>query len=183
MVGWDGNTSSSSRVKYTGFLSRKCMFNEMSKSSVGLIPWKKHWLHVYVNPNKAYEYAHAGLFVMLTSSLKQVIEYLEDNCLTFDNYDQMVSQLNYFKDNLSELYSQRLKIFEFARSRLLWENYEKNILRAYESMRMTSMVRLFALTIIPVLKAIFFLPKYVTKVLLVVSKRSHDRKIYCNSVP
>ncbi len=130
MVGWDGKTSSG--VKYTGFLSRKCMFKEMSKSSVGLIPWKKHWLHVYINPNKAYEYAHAGLFVMLTSSLKQVIDYLEDNCLTFDNYDQMLSHLNYFKDNSSELYSQRLKIFEFARSRLLWENYEKNILRAYQ---------------------------------------------------
>jgi glycosyltransferase involved in cell wall biosynthesis len=132
IIGWDGQTSLSSRISYTGFLTRQDMFNEMSKHSIGLIPWKAHWSHVYSSPNKAYEYAHAGLFVMCTSSLKPVTEYLKDNCFTFDDSNQMVLQLNYFKDNLTELHSRRLKLFDFAKSNLLWENHEKNILRAYE---------------------------------------------------
>jgi hypothetical protein len=44
----------------------------------------------------------------------------------------MALQLSYFKDNMDELYQRRLRIFEFARSNLLWDNYEKYILRAYE---------------------------------------------------
>ncbi|HEX7179769.1 MAG TPA: glycosyltransferase, partial [Nitrososphaeraceae archaeon] len=132
IIGWTGKNSCSSEIKYTGFLSRSYMFDEMSNCSIGLIPWKKHWSHAYVSPNKAYEYAHAGLFVMCTSSLKQVTEYLDGNCLTFDNYDDMILRLNYFRDNPEELYSKRLKILKFARSRLLWENYENNILRAYQ---------------------------------------------------
>ena len=132
IIGWDGQTSLSSKISYTGFLTRQDMYKEMSKHSIGLIPWRAHWSHVYSSPNKAYEYAHAGLFVMCTSSLKPVTEYLKDNCLTFDDSNQMVSQLNYFRDNLAELYGKRLKLFDFAKSNLLWENHEKNILRAYE---------------------------------------------------
>jgi glycosyltransferase involved in cell wall biosynthesis len=131
MLGWSGENYDP-KINYKGFLSRPSMFDEMSNSCIGLIPWKRHWSHDYVSPNKAYEYAHAGLFVMCTSSLKQVIEYLEDNCLPFDNYNDMILQLNYFRDNPEELYYKRLKIFDFARSRLLWENYEDNILRAYQ---------------------------------------------------
>jgi glycosyltransferase involved in cell wall biosynthesis len=132
MIGWSAKNSSSSRINYTGYLSRSCMFDEMCKSSIGLIPWKKHWSHAYISPNKAYEYAHAGLFVMCTASLNQVTKYLDHNYLTFDNFNDMILQLSYFIDNPEELYSKRLKIFEFARSKLLWENYEKNIYRAYQ---------------------------------------------------
>jgi hypothetical protein len=132
IIGWERKSPSFSNLRYRGFLSRHSMFDEMSKHSVGLIPWKKHWSHSYSSPNKAYEYAHAGLFVKCTLSLKPVTKYLPDNCLTFEDYDQMVLQLTYFKDNLDELYRRRLKIFKFARSNLLWENYEKYILRAYE---------------------------------------------------
>jgi hypothetical protein len=131
IVGWEGE-SLSNKISYKGLLSRESMFDEMSKNSIGLIPWKNHWSHMYSSPNKAYEYAHAGLFVMCTSSLKPVTKYLQDNCLTFEDYDQMALQLSYFKDNMDELYQRRLRIFEFARSNLLWDNYEKYILRAYE---------------------------------------------------
>jgi glycosyltransferase involved in cell wall biosynthesis len=132
VVGWKGISTPSSRVSYSGFLSRDEMFDEFSRCSIGIMPWKKHWFHQYVSPNKAYEYAHAGLFVMGTSSLEQVKEYLKDNCLTFGDHEEMVSQLDYFKVNLEELYNKRLKSFEFARTNLLWENYEKNILSAYQ---------------------------------------------------
>jgi glycosyltransferase involved in cell wall biosynthesis len=130
VIGW--LAKSSQKVKYKGFLNRESMFNEMSNHSIGLIPWKKHWSHVYSNPNKAYEYAHAGLFVMCTSSLRTVIETLKGNCASFEDYDDMASQIENFEDNIEEFYKKRLQIFEFARSDLIWEKYENNIFRAYQ---------------------------------------------------
>jgi glycosyltransferase involved in cell wall biosynthesis len=129
IIGWEGE--SAEKVRYTGFISRQAMYSEMSKHSIGLIPWKKHWSHLFTSPNKPYEYAHAGLFVMCTSCLKPVSETLKENCFTFENYNDLASQLEYFKENLDELYNKRLKIFEFARNNLIWENYEKNIFSAY----------------------------------------------------
>jgi len=122
---------SKTRVRYAGFLPRAEMYEEMKNHSIGLIPFKKHWSHKYISPNKAYEYAHAGLFVMCTSSLVTISNVLKENCLTFDDYDEMASKLEHFKNNSEELYNKRLKIFMFAINNLVWENYEKNIFDAY----------------------------------------------------
>lgn len=124
---------SSAMVRYTGFLKREKMFSEMSNGSIGILPWKKHWFHQYANPNKVYEYAHAGLFVITSSSLKMVINALKENCATFDDYESLVSQLQSLKEDLDALYNKRLKIFEFARSKLVWENYDNNIFAAYRA--------------------------------------------------
>jgi glycosyltransferase involved in cell wall biosynthesis len=132
MIGIEGHGNQKSRVTYAGFLPRREMYKEMSNHSIGLVPFKKHWSHYYISPNKAYEYAHAGLFVMCTSSLVTISNLLKENCITFDNYDEMASQLGYFKNNPEELYNKRLKIFQFARNNLVWENYEKNIFKAYQ---------------------------------------------------
>ncbi len=56
--------SSTSRVAYKGYLPRHLMYQEMQNSSVGIVPFRKHWSHKYISPNKAYEYAHAGLVVL-----------------------------------------------------------------------------------------------------------------------
>lgn len=133
IIGWKEEKSSSSKIKYLGYLAREYMYNEMFKHSIGLIPWKKHWSHVFTSPNKAYEYAHAGLFVMCTSSFKTVRETLKNNCYTFEDYDDMVSRLEYYKDNMKELYYKRSKLFEFARDNLIWEKYSPNIFHAYKS--------------------------------------------------
>jgi hypothetical protein len=130
IIGWEAE--SSEKFKATGFLARDKMFNEMSQNSTGLIPWKKHWSHPFLNPNKAYEYAHAGLFVMLTSDLTSVINTLGDNCLTFRDYDDLASKLEYFKTNMDDLYEKRLKIFNYARTNLVWEKHDKKILDAYK---------------------------------------------------
>jgi glycosyltransferase involved in cell wall biosynthesis len=130
IIGWEGK--SSSKVKHYGFLPRQDMFEEMSKHSIGLIPFKKHWAHSFMSPNKAYEYAFAGLFVMCTSSIKPVAQTLGRNCITFEDYIDMASQLQYFKDNLEELYKNRVRIFDFARNNLTWEKYERNIFNAYQ---------------------------------------------------
>ena len=129
IIGWQAE--SSEKFKATGFLPRERMFGEMSKNSIGLIPWKKHWSHRFLNPNKAYEYAHSGLFVMLTSDLTSVANTLDDNCLTFEDYDELASKLEYFKTNMDVLHEKRLRIFNYARTNLVWEKYDKKILDAY----------------------------------------------------
>ena len=130
VIGW--SNKSSENVKYTGFLSRESMYKEMFTHSIGLVPWRRHWSHSYANPNKVYEYAHAGLFVICTASLEPVIETLKEHCTTFEDHADMVSKLAYFRDNLDELYNKRLRIFDYARRNLIWETYEKNINRAYQ---------------------------------------------------
>ena len=131
MIGPKGHPSP--RVSYTGFLKRDEMYSEMAGASIGILPWSSHWFHKYSNPNKAYEYAHAGLFVMCTSSFASVSNTLRENCATFDDYGQLAAQLGGMKNDMDELYNKRLKIFEFARSKLTWENNEKNILAAYQA--------------------------------------------------
>lgn len=130
IIGWK-HAESAEKYKATGFLPRDKMFSEMIQNSIGLIPWKKHWSHTFLSPNKAYEYAHAGLFVMLTSDLRSVVSTLEDNCLTFEDYQDLASKLEYFKSNTDELYERRLKIFNYARKNLFWEKHEKKILDMY----------------------------------------------------
>jgi len=131
IIGWE-HAESSEKYKATGFLPRDKMFSEMIQNSIGLIPWKKHWSHPFLNPNKAYEYAHAGLFVMLTADLKSVVSTLEDNCLTFEDYEDLASKLEYFRSNTDELYERRLKIFNYARKCLIWEKHEQKIMDAYK---------------------------------------------------
>lgn len=131
IIGTEGK-SLSEKIKCTGFLPRKSMFCEMFNHSIGLIPWKKHASHIFVSPIKTYEYAHAGLFVMCTCSFQTVAQTLKGSCTIFEDYNDLASHLKYFRENLAELYKKRVKIFEFVRNNLIWEKYEKNILRAYQ---------------------------------------------------
>ena len=130
IIGSEG--PSSKNVSYTGYLKRDSMYGEMSKHSIGLIPFKKHWSHSYLSPNKAYEYAHAGLYVMCTSSLTTIRETLKDNCSTFEDYEKLIPELEYFKSNADILHNKRVKIFEFAQVNLIWEKNEQDIIRAYQ---------------------------------------------------
>ncbi|MGB7557896.1 MAG: hypothetical protein WBM37_05195, partial [Nitrososphaeraceae archaeon] len=132
IIGWN-DKSTSNKVKYSGYLSRQDMFREMFNHSIGLIPWKRHWTHDFLSPNKAYEYAHAGLAVACTSSLNVIKQILKEHCITFDDYEGMATKLMYFKENLDELYKRRLQIFNYARENLIWEKNEKFISEAYRS--------------------------------------------------
>jgi hypothetical protein len=69
---------------------------------------------------------------MCTASLAPIIKTLKEHCITFEDHTEMISKLAYFRDNLDELYNRRLRIFDYARSNLIWEMYEKNINRAYQ---------------------------------------------------
>jgi Glycosyltransferase Family 4 len=137
------NTSSSSlssssnpsniRVVYRGYLPRHLMYQEMQNNSVGIVPFRKHWSHKYISPNKAYEYAHSGLIVLCASSLIPIINILRDYCLTFEDYKDMVSQLQHCRENMEKTYGMRLGVYQFAKENLLWENYEQNIFDAYKA--------------------------------------------------
>jgi glycosyltransferase involved in cell wall biosynthesis len=130
VIGWSDN--STTNVRYSGFLARRLMYEEMHNHSVGIIPFKKHWSHIYISPNKAYEYAHAGLCVMSTPGFVPVFENLGGNCISFNNYNDLIDLLSYYSSNLEELYSLRLKTYNYARNHLLWEKYEKNIIDSYK---------------------------------------------------
>ena len=123
ILGWENK--STDKVRYKGFLSRQDMFNEISNHSIGLVPWRKHWAHLFINPNKPYEYAHAGALVMCSSSIQPVVRTLQGHCSVFDSYEEMVSQLLYFKDHLDLLYKKRQDSFGFAKTDLIWERYKK----------------------------------------------------------
>jgi hypothetical protein len=131
IIGWD-DKSSSNKVKYRGFLPRQDMFREMSNHSIGIIPWKQHWSHIYISPNKAYEYPHAGLIVACTSSLNVIKDILKEHCVTFEDYADMASKLMYFKETMDELHKKRLQIFDYARKNLIWEKNENYIFEAYK---------------------------------------------------
>ena len=126
------NFQSTEKVIYKGFLSRKDMYNEMAKYSIGLLPMKKNWSHKYLNPNKVFEYTHAGLYIICTSSFSDVIDTLHNNCTIFEDYNDLVNKLLYFRDNKDELYKKRIKLFNFAKENLIWEKYDRNIIEAYK---------------------------------------------------
>jgi glycosyltransferase involved in cell wall biosynthesis len=130
IIGW--TASDTEFIKYHGFLDRADMINEMSKNSIGFIPWKKHPFHPYCSPNKAFEYAHAGLMVFSTNSLQPIFDTLLNNVVGFDDYTDMREKVKNFLSNSEEVFSRRIKTYEFARNNLLWENYENNIFEAYK---------------------------------------------------
>jgi glycosyltransferase involved in cell wall biosynthesis len=130
VIGW--TASDSEFVKYHGFMDRTDMINEMSKNSVGFIPWKKHPFHTFCSPNKAYEYAHTGLIILSTNSLQPIFDTLQDNAVGFDDYTDMVGKVQNLISNSEEVFTKRTKTYEFARNNLLWENYEDNIFEAYK---------------------------------------------------
>lgn len=131
IAGW--SDSSFSNLRFLGFLSRPEMFSEMSRHTVGLLPWKKHWAHYYTNPNKPYEYAHAGLAIACTSSILPVIESLQNCCVKFEDYPDLVNKLDYLQHHPEELHNLRKRTQELAREKLTWEKHEAQIINAYKA--------------------------------------------------
>ncbi len=128
----DSKLPSSRNVESLGFLPHRTMMERLTKYQIGLLPWKRHWLHKYNNPNKPYEYAHAGLFVLTTSDFPCVIKRLGKCAVTFDNLSKLKELLTYFSDNLDEVQELRRKTRKFALENLTWEkNCEPHIAHAY----------------------------------------------------
>lgn len=134
IIGWDDKKSENSKIKFHGYLSREDAFKILVKSSIGLMPWKKHWSHFYMNPNKAYDYAYAGLLVVCTSDLETIYSTLGGHCVLFDDDEDLIKKLKYLYENNEELNKLRLKSFNFAKDNLYWEKYDHNIIDVYNSL-------------------------------------------------
>jgi hypothetical protein len=127
----DEQLASRPPVYSMGILGHRAMMEELTKYHVGLLPWKAFWFHKYCNPNKAYEYVHAGLSVLVTSDLTPVLTTLGSYCTPISDDEEMASILGDLKGKLAELEGNRTNIIRFARSHCLWENYERRIFEAY----------------------------------------------------
>jgi hypothetical protein len=131
ILGW--KNTSTPNVDFFGFLDRKEMYEQMQKHSLGIIPFKSHWSHIFISPNKAYEYAHAGLFVITSSGFVPIVETLRDNCLSFQDYFDLKEKMLDLLNDMDSIFKRRLQIYRFARENLIWENYESNIFEAYKN--------------------------------------------------
>jgi glycosyltransferase involved in cell wall biosynthesis len=134
IIGWNDPHKETHKIKFHGYQSRNDIFKILRKSSIGLVPWKKHWSHYFVNPNKTSDYAHSGLLVMCTSDLSTISSLLGENCILFNDYDELVQKLKYFSHNIDELNKLRIKSFNFAKDNLIWEKYDKTIIQLYNSL-------------------------------------------------
>jgi len=114
-----------------GFLPHQEMMKELTKHHIGLLPWKKHWLHKYKDPNKPYEYAHAGLLTLSTSDMTNVSNNLKEFVKTFEDYKELLELLTYYTGNLEEMFKMKTKIRKYALKNLIWEKNEPRILEAY----------------------------------------------------
>jgi len=117
-------------IKSLGFLNHDLMLNELTKHHIGLIPWKPHPYHYYCLPNKAAEYAHAGLLLMVTSKLVNVKMFFNDYCYVMPD-TEIKKFLKSFLQMKDQLDVKERRLIQFARENIIWERYEKNIERAY----------------------------------------------------
>ena len=134
ILGWNDAKKETSKIKFHGYNSRDNIFKILRKSSIGLVPWKKHWSHYYVNPNKTFEYVHAGLLVICIADLETIYSNLGGNCILVEDYNDLVQKLEYLSENIEELNKLRIKSFNFAKDSLIWEKYDKNKLYKFASM-------------------------------------------------
>lgn len=128
----DPGIKSRDNVESLGSLGHMDMLAELSRHQVGLIPWKPHWFHRYCNPNKAYEYMHAGLIPLIPCTLQPVIDDTTDYARTFSDYDELRQILLGLSGVPGdEMLRLRVSIQEYARRQLLWNRFEDRIFEAY----------------------------------------------------
>jgi hypothetical protein len=120
------------RINPLGYLNYTEVLKELCRHHVGVIPWRPHWFHKYCNPNKAYQYAHAGLVVAVPYTMQPVIEALgRDLCLTFRDFKELGEVLKDLSGDVEYALKLGCETREYARERLVWELYEDTIREAY----------------------------------------------------
>lgn len=123
----------SDRIKSVGRLQMRDAYAMMYKEChIGLLPWRKHWFHRYANPNKVYEYAHCGLWLVSIDDIPSVQDDFGENCDLFSDYEGMAEILEKYNSSPTELDTKRQRILSYARANLIWEKNEPKILEAYQ---------------------------------------------------
>ena len=99
---------------------------------IGLLPWHPFWFHEYCSPNKVYEYAHNGLWLITVEDLTEVVDDFGKNCDKFSTYKELSLLLEYYNQNSEDLNKKRYEILNFAKDNLIWEKNANKILEAYK---------------------------------------------------
>ena len=131
----DADLPSSGNVSSLGFLPHQDMMKELTKHHIGLLPRRRHWYHRYSNPNKPYEYAHAGLIALIPPDFINVRQRLKQFCNVFRSPYELEDLLTGYADDLHEVRKLRRQIRKFAQDSLVWEKKcEPQILHAYSKL-------------------------------------------------
>lgn len=128
-IGWD--EPSRDWIHHHGPKPHNKMYSILSKFDIGIIPWRHHPFHPYCSPNRAYEFAHTGLMLIIPAFLESVINSMDGLAIPFKNYDNLVEIIKYYRESPSQVFDIRKSIYNHARNNLIWENYEGNIFDAY----------------------------------------------------
>jgi len=127
------SSPNNSKIQSFGFIPMKEAYQIMQKQChIGLLPWRHHWFHEYCCPNKVYEYAHNGLWLVTIDDLSPVIDDFGKFCDKFNSYDNLSSLLEFYNQNPDDLNKKRHDILNFAKDNLIWEKNEDKILDAYK---------------------------------------------------
>lgn len=125
---------STSKIRCFGLLQMEEAYSIMQQQChIGLVPWHRHWFHKYCVPNKAYEYAHCGLWLITIDDIFPVINDFGSLCDTFSNYSELSNLLEYYNNHPDELNKKRLLSLKHAQSNLIWEKVEHKVLEAYRT--------------------------------------------------
>jgi glycosyltransferase involved in cell wall biosynthesis len=127
----DNNLHPSKRLNVIGYMNHDKMMSNLTEYHLGLLPWLPHPYHKYCNPNKIADYSHAGLPILITSSLTSAIKFLEGHCYKFDTVEDFKEKIVNLSVDKDKLEASSEEIIEFARENLIWDKYEENLLKAY----------------------------------------------------
>ena len=130
----DSKLRSTRNIISKGVKPHRELISTISRSHLGLLPWKPHSFHHYCNPNKVYEYAAAGLHIVIPKTLTPVRRVLEGFYDTFEDseYRDLKALLSYYSDNLDEVIDRGLSLLEYARRKLVWDMYEHELIEMYD---------------------------------------------------
>ncbi|MHA1481708.1 MAG: hypothetical protein ACTSQZ_09835 [Candidatus Thorarchaeota archaeon] len=106
-------------------LTHNVLMDTLTQYKIGLTPWRSHPFHKYCEPNKHYEYLHAGLQVLVTHSLYHPFQD-EPYVHSFTNYEEIPEMIK----SIPEI--EPMKIAENAREKYVWENQEQTIRDVYK---------------------------------------------------
>jgi Glycosyltransferase Family 4 len=121
-------------IRSLGLLRMEDAYRIMQEQChIGLVPWRRHWFHKYCVPNKVYEYAHCGLWLITIDDLHPVVNDFGSLCDTFETYQELSSLLEYYNTYSDELNEKRLQSLKHAQTNLIWEKVEDKILEAYRT--------------------------------------------------
>jgi len=129
----DKKLETSPFIRSLGYLPYEEMLNTLTSHHIGLLPWLPHPYHEYCLPNKVADYGHAGLPVIVTSSLSSAVQILGNNCYLIKEPSELLPLLKDLKKKKEQIEQDSKRIVNFASNELIWDKYEDNIFKAYSS--------------------------------------------------